>query len=454
MLFLFLQKYFKIMNRILILGAGRSSSALIDYLLQNAQQHDWFVTVGDQSLEAAKEKVAGNARARGVYFDAAKADLCEYFISENDVVISMLPPDKHETIAKDCLRLKKHFLNASYLTSNITSLNKEVKENGLLFLCEMGLDPGIDHMSAMQKIHELRAKKTTIISLKSYCGGLIAPGSDTNPWYYKFTWNPRNVVLAGQRTAKFLQEGTYKYIPQNRIFTDIETITIKGYGKFEAYANRDSLSYIRPYGIEDVKTVFRATLRKEGYCHSWNALVLLGLTDDSYIIPNSKTLTYSNWVSSYLSSSHKSDIKKAVSDFLGLKPTDTIIKNLEWVGLFSDAKINLDAVSPAEILLNLLQQKWAMQPQDKDMVVMRHVFEYTENKKNHALTSTMILEGTDSHHTAMAKTVGLPLAIATKLLLTGKLKLKGVLIPVHKEIYEPVLAELHEHGILFSEEIS
>jgi saccharopine dehydrogenase-like NADP-dependent oxidoreductase len=442
------------MNRILILGAGRSSSALIDYLLQNAQQHDWFITIGDQLLEASKEKAAANSRARGVYFDAAKTDLCEYFISENDVVISMLPPDKHETIAKDCLRLKKHFLNASYLTNNISSLNKEAKESGLLFLCEMGLDPGIDHMSAMQKIHELRTNKFTITSFKSYCGGLITPASDNNPWHYKFTWNPRNVVLAGQGTAKFLHEGNYKYIPYNRIFTDIETMTIKGYGKFESYANRDSLNYIHQYGIEDVKTVLRATLRKEGYCHSWNALVQLGLTDDSYIIPNSKAFTYADWLLSYMPVSQKGDVKKAVSDFLGLKQTDTIIKNLEWLGLFSDTKINLDAVSPAEILLNLLQQKWAMQPQDKDMVVMRHVFEYTEGKKNYQLTSTMTLEGTDSHHTAMAKTVGLPLAIATKLLLTGKLKLKGVHIPVHKEIYEPVLAELHEHGIVFSEEIS
>ncbi len=442
------------MKRILILGAGRSSSALINYLLQNAQQHDWFVTVGDLSLETAKEKSAGNSRARGVYFDAAKADLCEYFISENDVVISMLPPDKHETIAKDCLRLRKHFLNASYLNKNIAALNKEVKEEELLFLWEMGLDPGIDHMSAMQKIHELRSKKATITSFKSYCGGLIAPASDNNPWHYKFTWNPRNVVLAGQGTAKFLHEGNYKYIPYNRIFTDIETMTIKDYGKFEAYANRDSLNYIHPYGIEEVKTVLRATLRKEGYCLSWNAMVQLGLTDDSYIIPNSKTLTYFDWVSSYLPASQKGDIKKSVSDFLKLKPTDAIIKNLEWLGLFSDTKIDLDTVSPAEILLNLLQQKWAMQPQDKDMVVMRHVFEYIESKKKHRLTSTMILEGIDKHHTAMAKTVGLPLAIATKLLLTGKLKLKGVHIPVHKEIYAPVLTELHELGIVFTEEIT
>jgi saccharopine dehydrogenase-like NADP-dependent oxidoreductase len=261
-------------------------------------------------------------------------------------------------------------------------------------------------------------------------------------------------VLAGQGTAKFLHNGNYKYIPYNRIFTDIETMDVKGYGKFEAYANRDSLNYIQPYGIEDVKTVLRATLRKEGYCLSWNALVLLGLTDDSYNIPNSKTLTYSDWVCSYLPSSQKGDVKKSASEFLKLKQTDAIIKNLEWLGLFSDEKINLDNASPAEILLTLLQQKWVMQPQDKDMVVMRHVFDYTEHKKNHTLTSTMILEGTDANHTAMAKTVGLPLAIATKLLLTGKIKLKGVHIPVHKEIYNPVLAELHELGIVFTEEVN
>jgi len=440
------------MKKILVLGAGRSSSTLINYLLENAQEQDWFVTIGDMVLNSAKERVNGNARGRGVYFDAAKADLCDYFISENDAVISMLPPDKHETIAKDCLRWKKHFLNASYLPQGIAELNKDTKSNGLLFLFEMGLDPGIDHMSAMQTINELRKRKVNIKSFKSYCGGLIAPESDNNPWHYKFTWNPHNVVLAGQGTAKYLHEGNYKYIPYNRIFTDIETMSIDKHGKFEAYANRDSLGYIKQYGIEDVGTVLRATLRKEGYCPSWNALVQLGLTDDSYTIPKINELSYADWVSSFIPASFSGDIKEIVSDFLGLKTSDAIIKNLEWLGLFSDTKINLDNASPAQVLLTILQSKWAMQPQDKDMIVMRHIFEYEENKKSKTLTSTMVIKGIDSQHTAMAKTVGLPLAIATKLLLTGKLKLTGINIPVHKEIYTPVLAELKNYGIEFIEE--
>lgn len=441
------------MNRILLLGAGRSATVLIDYLLSHAAEFNATVTVGDQSVEAAAEKVGSNSAGRAMAFDAHDELLRKTEIEAHDIIISMLPPQLHLLIAKDCLFFKKHLITASYVSPELQLLNEEVKKAGLLFMCEMGLDPGIDHMSAMQLIHDIQRKGGKISSFKSGTGGLVAPESDDNPWHYKVTWNPRNVVLAGQNTAQYLDHGVQKFIPYHRLFTHTEKFRINGYGKFESYPNRDSLSYIPKYGLEGVKTILRSTLRKEGYCEAWNALVQLGLTDDSYVLTQLHRMTYADWVNCYLPEKAKwegKSVKSKVAKFLDLKPD--VLHRLEWLGIFSEDKIAVDSATPAQILQDVLERKWKMQATDNDMIVMRHEVRYELEDKLHEQISTMILKGEDRQRTAMAKTVGLPLGMMVRLLLQSEIFLTGVHIPVMSQVYGPVLKELASLGIEFTEE--
>lgn len=441
------------MNRILLLGAGRSATVLIDYLLSHAVELNATVTVGDQSAEAAADKVGNNAAGRAIAFDALDEVQRKSEIEAHDIVISMLPPHLHILVAKDCLSCKKHLITASYVSPELQLLNEEVKKAGLLFMCEMGLDPGIDHMSAMQLIHDIQRRGGKISSFKSGTGGLVAPESDDNPWHYKVTWNPRNVVLAGQATAQYLENGVQKFIPYHRLFTHTEKFKINGYGKFESYPNRDSLSYIPKYGLEGVKTILRSTLRKEGYCDAWNALVQLGLTDDSYALSQLHTMSYADWVNCYLPEKAKWEgrsVKSKVAKFLDLKPDD--LHRLEWLGIFSEEKITIDSATPAQMLQDVLERKWMMKDTDNDMIVMRHEVRYELDDKFHEHISTMILKGDDRQHTAMAKTVGLPLGIMVRLLLQSEIFLTGVHIPVMAQVYGPVLKELAALGIEFMEE--
>jgi saccharopine dehydrogenase-like NADP-dependent oxidoreductase len=304
----------------------------------------------------------------------------------------------------------------------------------------------------MKIIHEIQAKGGIISLFKSYCGGLVAPESNDNPWGYKFSWNPRNVILAGQGTAQFIEEGKLKFIPYNRIFTQIDTIEVEGYGKFDAYANRDSISYRDPYGLQTVQTLIRGTLRETGYCKAWNVFVKLGWTDDSYKIKNSDQLTYTQLLESFLP---KSDLpaKEKLKKFIGSEWEKDFDEKFEYLELFSNKKIRLKEGSPAQLLQDLLEEKWKLKHGDKDMIVMQHQFEYTlpgssQIKKLH---SSLVVTGDDEIHTAMAKTVGLPLAITVKNFLTGKFKISGVQIPIVKEIYEPLLKELEEYNIIFKE---
>ncbi|HUM48426.1 MAG TPA: saccharopine dehydrogenase C-terminal domain-containing protein, partial [Chitinophagales bacterium] len=400
------------MKKILLLGAGRSATVLIHYLLKNAAGWNAAITVGDQSMEAATSKVGGDGAGHAIAFDATDEVVRKREIEAHDIVISMLPPHLHILVAKDCAACKKHLVTASYISPELQAMNEEVKKGGLLFMCEMGLDPGIDHMSAMKMIHAIQEKGGKITSFKSGTGGLVAPESDNNPWHYKVTWNPRNVVLAGQSTAQYLENGIRKFVPYHRIFSTTERFKIPGYGKFESYPNRDSLSYISKYGLEGMRTIIRATLRKEGYCEAWNALVQLGLTDDSYLMTDLQSMSYADWVSCYLPEKEKWEGKKVKSrtaKFLDLK--NSVLDRLDWLGIFSGEKITLEQGTPAQILQNLLERKWMMQPSDNDMIVMRHEVEYLLNDKKHEQVSTLILKGDDALNTAMAKTVGLPLGI-------------------------------------------
>ncbi len=439
------------MTNILIIGAGRSSSSLIDYMLLNAQQHNWHITIADANKQSVESKITNyQPVAKAVAFDANDVNLRVALISEADFVISLLPAFMHGDVARDCVRLGKHIATASYVSDTMKELDAEAKQKNILLLNECGLDPGIDHASAMKIIDEIKAKGGKITSFKSFCGGLVAPESNDNPWGYKFSWNPRNVILAGQGTAQFIEDGYLKFIPYNRLFTQICTINVDGYGDFDAYANRDSIGYKEPYGLQDVKTMLRGTLRMPHYCKAWNVFVKLGLTDDSYKIKNTDTLTYTDLLNTFLPVGTQS-VKEKVIAFMGSDSDEKVIDMLNYLELFSNKPIALKEGSPAELLQALLEEKWLLKKGDKDMIVMQHQFEYELNGKTHQLESSLVVKGDDEIHTAMAKTVGLPLAISVKNFLTGKFKLYGVQIPTTKEIYEPMLSELEKENVVFIE---
>lgn len=443
------------MNNILIIGAGRSSTALIKYLLEKSEQHDWSVVVADANLELAEEKVGKHPNGQSVLLDVMNEGARNQLVEAADVVVSMLPARLHFEVAKDCIRFKKHLITASYISKEMQSLDAEAKKAGLIFMGEIGLDPGIDHMSAVQKIDEIKDGGAKMTAFRSYTGGLIAPESDDNPWHYKFTWNPRNVVLSGQGTAQYLENNKYKYIPYNRLFGQHKTIEVPEMGTYEVYANRDSLTYREIYGLTEIPNILRGTIRNMGYCDAWDALLKIGLTDDSYQILESAELTYNDFMEAFLEprNGHTGTVKERVAEFLGEETNSVIMEKLDWLGLFSDQKIGLKSASPALILEKLLLKKWTLKPDDKDMIIMQHEFEYELDGKKKLLTSTLVSKGKDSVYTAMARLVGIPLGIFVRLVMLGKVNVTGVNIPVMRQVYEPVLEELKEYGVVFVEKI-
>ncbi len=441
------------MKNLLIIGAGRSATALINYILGEAQQNNFLVTVADADIELARKKINDHSHGRAIWLDASKPNDRRDVISRHDVVVSMLPPQMHLEVAQDCITLGKHLVTASYVSKQVFRLGDEARQRALVFMNELGLDPGIDHMSAMQRIHEIQQKGGKITAFHSFTGGLVAPESDDNPWHYKFSWNPRNVVLAGQGTAQFLEEGKLKFIPYRRLFRQYRMVDIPQMGQWEVYANRDSLLYREAYGLQDIRTLFRGTIRHKGFCDAWNALVRIGLTDGTFPIVDSDKLSYHDLMEAFLGiSQHTGSVRDRVAKMLETESDSDVMQKLEWLGLFSKRRIKINNATPALILENLLLEKWALEPKDKDMVIMQHVFEYELKKKKHKKTSTLIMKGTDSDHTAMSQLVGLPLGIFVKLLMQGKISTTGVNIPIMPEVYEPILAELEQHGVRFVEE--
>jgi saccharopine dehydrogenase-like NADP-dependent oxidoreductase len=440
------------MKKILVLGAGLSASSLIRYLLEHAPTYNWQVRIVDQNSVTAKKKIAGNPNGVALTFNALIKEERWEEIAQADLVISMLPARFHIDIARDCLELKKNLITPSYVSTEMSALDAEVKAAGLTFMNEMGVDPGIDHMSAMKIIDEVKAKGGHIISFKSFCGGLIAPQNDNNPWNYKFTWNPRNVVLAGQGgTAQYIDHNQYKYIPYTQLFSRLDKLEIEGFGTFDGYPNRDSLSYRAVYGLEDIPTLYRGTLRRTNFCNTWNVFVQLGMTDDSYTMENSEDLTPRDFVNAFLSYETTTPVEDKFKRFLSsIHIAD--FDRFRWLGLFdSHRKIGLKDATPAQILEQLLVEKLVLDPEDKDMIVMVHQFEYELDGKLFEIESSMVNIGEDAVFTGMSNTVGLPIAICAKLLLTAKYTQKGVLVPTDKVLYEPVLEELTELGISFTE---
>jgi len=440
------------MKKILLLGAGLSTPTLIKYLLEHAEENNWYVYLGDFDEDAAKMRIQNHPKGKAFKFDVFDDNQRTGEIKKADIVISMLPARMHYLVAKTCLNCRKDMVTASYVSPEVKEFHEEAKVKGILLLNELGLDPGIDHMSAMQLIDRIKKEGGELIGFYSSTGGLVAPKYDNNPWNYKFTWNPRNVVLAGQGGAQFIKLGSYKYIPYHKVFTRLQTVHVEDYGEFEMYPNRDSLMYRSAYGIDDIPSMFRGTIRRPGFSKTWNALVQLGATDDSYIVENSANLTYREFFNGFLKYNKVRTVEEKLATYVGFADDSFDMYKLRWLGLFQEEKIGLKDATPAQIVQKMLEQKWQLDPDDKDMIVMQHSFEYKLKNKFYRILSSMVVEGKDNVQTAMAISVGLPVAIGCKLRLEGKITTTGVQIPTLSSMYDSILKELATHGIIFKEE--
>ena len=496
-------------KHIVLFGAGKSASVLIEYLKQISLENDWLVTVADSNLKATKKKVGEHTHTRALQVNIEDESQRRQLVQQADIVISLLPPALHYYVALDCLAFNKHLLTASYIDEKIKALAETIKNKGLLFLCEMGLDPGIDHMSAMQLLHRIKARGGKVTSFLSHCGGLVAPESDDNPWHYKISWNPRNVVLAGKAGAVFKQKGQEVHIHYEQLFINNPAVYVPGLEPLAYYSNRDSLSYATLYGIEGADTFIRTTLRHPEFCTGWKNIVDLKLTDEEKVYETDGMTVadffkihfekhgFATWLNDLLNSRlsyakemmekllqlmeaeeqgddeddiedqfmmvnekgtldviNVEDVKDKAAETVAstMHEANTSMKQLFFLGLDDEQKINKGLCSAADILQFIIEQKWLLLPYDKDMVVMMHEIEYEIGEEEHAVKSSLIVKGEDDILTAMAKTVGLPLGIAAKLILEGKIQETGLHIPIVSSIYEPVLDELKKHGVRFEEE--
>lgn len=441
------------MRSILILGAGRSASSLIRYLLEHAGAQDWGLTVADRHAVHAAALIAGGGNsASAISLDATDKDARSAEIVKHDLVISMLPAFMHMDVVKDCIRLKKHVLTPSYVPDAMWPLDAEAKAAGLILLNELGLDPGIDHMSAMRIIDRIKGNGGRFEAFESYCGGLVAPESDDNAWGYKFSWNPRNVILAGQGgSAKYIDQGITRYIPYHKLFQRTVQVSVPGFGAFDGYANRDSLKYRSHYGLDGIPTLKRGTLRKAGFSIAWNTFVQLGCTDDGFIMELDADATWCDYINAFLPPDAGRGTRLNLAYYLDLNPDGDVMRKLDELRLFGDERIGTNGLSPAGLLQHLLEQRWKLGPDDKDLVVMWHRFVYRMEGVKQELHASLTAIGQDQTYTAMAKTVGLPVAIAAKLVLNGKVTQRGVMMPLVAGIYNPILDELEQLGIAFNE---
>ncbi len=497
------------LKHIILFGAGKSATVLIDYLKEISSEHVWQVTVADSSLQTARAKVGQHALVKVVQVDIENENERKTLVQQADIVISMMPPSLHNLIALDCIEFSKHLLTASYVDEEIKKLQQKITDKKLLFLCEMGLDPGIDHMSAMQLIHRIKEKGGKITSFKSHCGGLVAPESDDNPWHYKISWNPRNIILAGKAGAHYRENGKEINIAYEQLFSAERLVEVPGLEVFSYYPNRDSLGYASLYEIEDTDTFVRTTLRHPEFSFGWKNIVDLKLTNEKKAYEtNGLTVAqffklhfdkhgFGNWLNDMLSSRlnfakemmeklmqlmeaeeeaadreeeidddfmmvdekgelaavNVEDVKDKAAETVAAKmhEANLSMKQLFFLGLDDETEINKGLCSAADVLQFILERKLALQPGDKDMIVMMHEISYEIQNTKYEVKSSLVVKGEDSLHTAMAKTVGLPLGIAAKLILQGKINETGLHIPVIPSIYEPVLDELEKYGICFEE---
>jgi len=440
-------------KKILILGAGKSATRIISYLLEESTKYDWKIIVGDLNKDLAAQKINGHPNGRAVAFNVHEDADRDNYIGQVDIVASLLPYIFHKIVAKDCLRLRKHLVTASYVDRESMDMDQAFSEAGLLFMGEIGLDPGIDHLATMRMLDELQEKGAQINGVFSHAGALMHPDSlKENPWKYKFTWAPMNVIKAGQGISQYLHDGELKYVPYNRVFNftfqrDIQNIP------FEIYPNRDSPKYLEKYHLKDVGTFMRGTIRYEGYCDAWDSFVELGWTNDSYEV-NTEWLTYTGLLRQFLPEKllEEHSTEEALALFLHQPIDSPVMDKLRWLELFDHKPIAMEKGTPAQILHKLLSEKWKLEEGDRDMIVMLHEIDYTLNGEKRRASATLIHNGVDADHTAIASLVGLPSGMMVKLIANGELDgLTGVKIPIMPEVYKPILAELEEYGVLFEE---
>ena len=442
-------------KRVLILGAGRSSSSLIRHLLQHAAQEGYGVRIGDLDVNLANRKAEGHPAATAFALDAGNPEARRNEIAQADLVNSMLPAFLHPEVATDAIATRTPLITPSYLSPEIAAMDQAAKDAGIPILNELGLDPGIDHLSAMQVIDELKSEGAQLTGFESYTGGLVAPESDDNPWHYKFTWNPRNVVLAGQGgSATFRKGGLNRVLPPHRLFKEVTPIDVPGAGRFEGYANRDSLAYEGIYGLEGIETLVRGTLRGDGFCGGWDALFQLGMNrDDAQLsLPEGtswRALT-AGFAGGVGKDADESQVRDAVAKTTGAD--SAALDLLDWLGLFGEEEVALRKGSPCDILQHRLESKWSLAPEDLDMIVMWHRFGYrTEGGEQRVRTSHLVHIGENDTHTAMSLTVGLPLALAARMWMRGEWRGTGVTLPISPALYTPLLKGLATEGISFTE---
>jgi saccharopine dehydrogenase-like NADP-dependent oxidoreductase len=443
--------------QILIAGAGKSANHLIDYFLKESIQQNWFITVADGDAKTLTEKVGSHPNALAIVLDISSSKDRQALVKQADIVVSLMPPHLHILLAEDCLQFGKHLITSSYISPELKELNTAAKEAGLMFMCEMGLDPGIDHMSASMLIHDINRVASDIVYFKSYCGGLIAPVSDNNPWHYKFTWNPINIINAGKSGATYLEHGNEIHVQYADIFKNAASLSIDQLGEFVYYPNRDSLDYIDTYQVQGVDTFMRATIRNKEFCIGWHALIKLGLTD-SAIEYRSNGLSHASLIKLITNYTDTNiSIVEYVAQLLGISLNSDLMKMLHYLDLFSEVDfIDIEKTTAADFLFKILLKKWDMNENDQDMVIMQHDIIYKHKQKLHSISSTLVAYGENKHFSAMSKTVGMPMAILTKLILTKQISSlpSGVLIPTMQQIYKPVLKELAKHQIVFTEKIN
>ena len=442
------------MKKIAVLGAGRSAGPLIEYLATHPDSRAWELSVYDQDSESLAQKCRSFENVLFNACDLNNEELLDSIIKSHDVLVSMLPAFMHLPIARRCVQEGKHLVTASYISPEMQALDQEARAKGLVFVNECGVDPGIDHMSTMEILHRLKREGANITSYESFCGGILAPESPTNPWAYKFSWNPRNVVLAGSGgSVHFIQENKYKHIPYHQVFRRTEFLEIPGYGRFEGYANRDSLKYQSAYGLSGIGTMYRGTLRRPGFCRAWDVFVKLGCTDDSYPLEQVDKMTHRDFLNTFLAYHSSDSVELKLMHYMHISQDSDLMEKFEWLGLFTDEPIGINEGSPAQVLQHILMKKWTMTDADTDMVAMIHRIEYELSGVRHRLQSSLVAKGRSKDATAMAITVGWPVAMATRLVALNLIPERGVLMPNLASLYQPILAELGERGIHFDERV-
>jgi saccharopine dehydrogenase (NADP+, L-glutamate forming) len=440
------------MKKILVLGAGLVSRPMVRYLLDVP---DFEVVVASRTVSKAQELVGSHPRGKAVALNVENDADLEKQVAAADLSVSLLPYTFHVKVAGLCLKYKKPLVTTSYVSDAMRALDAQAKAAGVIFLNEIGLDPGIDHMSAMKIIHDVQKAGGNVTRFMSYCGGLPAPEANDNPLGYKFSWSPKGVVMAGRNDARYLKDGKEVFIPGPELFGNRWPLKVADGYEFEAYANRNSLPYIETYGLQGVRTMLRGTLRNPGWCETLKAIADLGVLKDDSVKMRIGKLTPAGWLRSYAPGA--GDLRADAAAKLGLKVSDPVLERFAWLGLFDEKPIGLDSGSNLDILAKQMLDRMAYRAGERDMIVLHHEFqaEYsaprpqTPNYKpeNERIFSTLIAFGEPGGDSAMARTVSLPAAIGVRMILQGELKLTGVRIPVVPEIYEPVLAELARLGI-------